>query len=369
MQTALDKKKRVPYYEQCASVVLKAIADGQYAVGEFLPSERELSRRFEVSRLTLRKGLADLVRKGVLESVPGAGNRVVMKPGGAPRSRLIGCVMNRQAGVRTLSPYYAEVFGGIEAGLTDAGYSLVFSSVKSGDLWASAGAVRIKPAAVIAGCAGVLLIGGLPDELANLYRKKGVAVVLVDRVGPQNISCVHPDNHAGALELARYLVGLGHRRIAFLGAPGDPVVEARLGGLKKALGEAGGTFQAKDFIRGDYEIQPAHEAMKAYLVRNRQRLPTAVMAVNDEAAIGALRAVHEAGLRVPADLSIAGFDDIAWASHTVPPLTTVRIPREEMGRAAARAVVAQLEDGPAAPAAAVLHTALVVRASCAPPRR
>ena len=75
------------------------------------------------------------------------------------------------------------------------------------------------------------------------------------------------------------------------------------------------------------------------------------------------------GLRVPADLSIAGFDDIAWASHTVPPLTTVRIPREEMGRAAARAVVAQLEGGPVAPAETVLHTALVVRASCAPPRR
>ena len=369
MQAALDKQKRVPYYEQCASVVLKAIKAGQYKVGEFLPSERELSRRFEVSRLTLRKGLADLVRKGVLESVPGAGNRVVMKPGGAVKSRLIGCVMNRQAGVRTLSPYYADVFGGLEAGLTDSGYALVFSSVKSGDLWAASGAVRIRTAAIIAGCAGVLLIGGLPDELANLYRKKGVAVVLIDRVGPRNVPCVHPDNHAGAFELARYLVGLGHRRVAFLGAPEDPVVEARLGGLKKALGEAGGTFQAKDFIHGNYEIQPAHEAMKAYLGRNRHRLPTAVMAVNDEAAIGALRAIRESGLRVPDDISVAGFDDIAWASHTVPPLTTVRIPREEMGRAAARAVVVQLEGGPAVPAATVLHTALVVRASCARPLR
>lgn len=367
----LDRKKRVPFYEQCAAGVLKAIEDGRYAMGEFLPSERDLSRQFGVNRLTLRKGLADLVRRGILESVPGAGNRVVGKGRVSAKSRLIGCVMNRQPGVRTLSPYYADVFSGIEAALAESDYSLVFSSVRVADLWTAAGAVRVRPQAVNPRCAGVLLIGGLPDELAQLYLKKGAGVVFVDRIGGNDVPSVVPDNAAGALAVARYLVGLGHRRIAFLGARKDPVVEARLSGLTLALKEAGRSFDNRDFIAGDYEIRPAFEAMKAYLARNRRSLPTAVLAVNDEAAIGALRAVREAGLRVPRDMSVAGFDDIAWAAHAVPPLTTVRIPREEMGRMAARTLLARIEGGPAAPALTAIPTELMVRDSCAaaPSRR
>lgn len=367
MKPAMDKAKRIPFYEQCAGHVLDGIRSGRYAVGEFLPSERELSKSLGVNRLTLRKGLGALVRRGVLESVPGAGNRVVGRGRGEAKARLIACVMNRQPGVRTLSPYYADVFGGIEAALSDSGYNAVFVSVRSGDLWTASGTERVNPRAVNAACAGALLIGGLPDELARLYRKRGAAVAVVDRAAADDLPSFVPDNENGACEIAQYLVRLGHRRIAFLGAADDPVVRARLAGLKRGMREAGCAFDERDFVRGDYEVRPAAAAMKAYLASRAGRLPTAVLAVNDEAAIGAMKAIHEAGLSVPGDISVAGFDDIAWSAHAVPPLTTVRIPREEMGRLAARAVLDELAGARAGSGAMLLETGLIVRESCGAP--
>lgn len=366
---SIDKDRRIPYYQQCAAFILKSIQEGRYSIGEFLPPERELSREFGVNRLTLRKGLADLLRKGILESVPGAGNRVVMKQGKAEKARLVGCVMNRTVGVRTLSPYYADIFSGIEAGVTDLGFNLVFSSVKADDIWAADGTTRISPQALNTRVAGALLVGGLPDELAVAYQKKGIPVVLVDKVtGHKDISSVVPDNKAGGLLAGRYLAGLGHKRIAFLGAADDPVVAARLDGLLRAIKDAGRSFSQKDRIEGGYEIRPAYNAMRDFLARNRKSLPTAVFAVNDEAAIGALKAIQEAGLSIPRDISLVGFDDITWSAHTVPPLTTVRVPREEIGRLAARVLISQIEANGLSATSTVLSTELVVRESCGAPR-
>lgn len=369
MSQAVNRERRVPCYQQCAAFIAQSIEEGRYSIGEFLPPERELSRQFCVNRLTLRKGLQELVKRGVLESVPGSGNRVVLKQGTRREARVIGCVMKRHVGVRTLSPYYADIFGGIESAVTETGYSLVFSSVKDDDLWAFDGTSRVLPQAINPNLSGVLMVGGVCDELAAAYRRRGADVVYVDRcVVDRGLSSIVPDNRGGAYEMARYLLGLGHRRIAFLGARLDPVVAARMEGLAAALDEAGLAFREEDFIVGDYEIRPACLAVRRFLAERKGDLPTAIMAVNDEAAMGALKAVQEAGLHVPRDISVAGFDDIQWAVHTDPPLSTVRIPREEMGYVAARVLMDELDQRSGAPLTTVMRTEVVVRESCASPR-
>ncbi|MFH0878633.1 MAG: GntR family transcriptional regulator [Lentisphaerota bacterium] len=367
MKKTLDTTKRIPFYQQCSSFISKSIEEGHYAIGEFLPPERELSEQFGVNRLTLRKGLAELIRQGVLESVPGAGNRVVMKQGKVHNTKLVGCIINRLVGVRTLSPYYADIFSGIEAGITDMGYNLVFYSVKNADLWAPDGSPLITTQAINTRFSGVLIIGGLPEELASAYLKKGIRVVCVDHfIGRNRLSCVAPDNRGGALEMGRYLVRLGHKRMAFLAAKKDPVVDSRFEGFTQALKEAGCSFHPKDYINGGYEIRPAYHAMKNFLAEHRRNPPTAIVSINDEAAIGAMKALQEAGLQVPRDVSVSGFDDISWSAHSSPPLTTVRIPRDEMGRLAAQMLISQLESGKTTPATTLLNTELVVRESCAP---
>ncbi|OQW97038.1 MAG: hypothetical protein BWK77_02820 [Verrucomicrobia bacterium A1] len=370
-RASIDKTRRVPLHQQCVDLVSKAIRSGEYRPGEFLPSERQLSEQLKINRLTLRKGLAALVRQGLIENVPGAGNRVVAPRKDAATTRVIACVMLRRIGSPTLSPYYADVFAGIEEEITDRGYQLVFASVREEDLWNDDGHPRANPRSAKPGrFDGVILVGGLSDELALAYRAKGVPVVLVDKqVAGADIPSVVPDNRGGAAECARHLVQLGHRKIAFLGARRDPVVTARFEGMTGVLAAAGASFNDRDFIEGDYEIEPARRAMKRYLAENARRLPTAVFAINDEAAIGALRALREAGLKVPGDVSVAGFDDIVLAAQADPPLTTVRIPRKEMGRSAAATLLSRLSSRPGPAARMVVQTELIARQSTAAPGR
>ena len=373
---SIDKKKPVPFYVQCADVLAGRIRMKDYPVGGFIPSERDLCREFKVARLTVRKSLSELVRRGLLESVPGAGNRVVTPERNTARALAIRCVTVRNVRPVSLSPFYADIFSGIEQETARSGCQLVFSAFEKAELWDANGKarsadVRTRAARLLkeGGFNGVVFIDGVPDEFVLAVHKSGVPLVLADKfMSHSGVSSVVPDNISGARDAARYLLDLGHRRIAFLAASQDPVVEARYRGFLKAHEEVGARFDPKLFIRGGYEISPAHAAMKEFLARRRkQDRPTAVFAINDEAAIGVMKALQAQGVKVPDDVSVIGFDDIAWASHTEPPLTTIRIQREEMGRLAANLLIRQIEAGPdKAPATKLLmRTELVVRESCA----
>ena len=375
----VDKKKPVPLYLQCAEVLAARIRQKNYSVGSFIPSERDLSREFKVARLTVRKSLSELTQRGLLESVPGAGNRVVAPEKMSARAPAIRCVTVRNVRPVSLSPFYADIFSGIEQETARSGCQLVFSAFEKTELWDGNGKsrtadVRARAARLLkeGGFNGVIFIDGVPDEFVLAVHKHGVPLVLADKsMTHPGISSVMPDNVSGARDAARYLLGLGHRRIAFLAAAEDPVVDARYQGFLEAHGETGARFDPKLVIHGGYEIGPAHDAMRKFLAgRKLQSLPTAVFAVNDEAAIGVMKALQAHGVKVPDDVSVIGFDDITWASHTEPPLTTIRIQREEMGRLAANLLVRQIEAGPGKAVATklLMQTELVVRKSCAKPR-
>src|SRR5439155_1120272 len=180
-----------------------------------------------------------------------------------------------------------------------------------------------------------------------------------------------PNQHPRSVGLARsriaeaveHLIGLGHRRVAFIGGPADlKSARIRQSAFLKAMQKRG--MGDPGWIEtGNHRIDGGFQAMSRML--ERTPLPTAVLSSNDLTALGALRAIRRKGLRVPDDLSVVGFDDIALAEFTEPPLTTVRLPREEIAGKAFEALLASLSDTTRMGAEYQISPQLVVRESTA----
>lgn len=177
---------------------------------------------------------------------------------------------------------------------------------------------------------------------------------------------VQLDNRAAARAMTDHLVRLGHRRIGLIKGPQrSPLTRDRVAGYREALEAAGIDFEESLLCPGDFSLQSGHRAAGTLITRDNP--PTAIFCENDEMAIGAIQRIKQAGLRVPEDISVAGFDDIAFASYSDPPLTTIAQPAEEFGATAAQLLIDLLENGPGAePARVVLPYDLKVRDSTGP---
>jgi LacI family transcriptional regulator len=216
--------------------------------------------------------------------------------------------------------------------------------------------------------AGAILI--LPPEsgadLVSL-QDNGLPLVVVDpRIAPPpGMASVSAAHAAGARQLTRHLTTLGHRRIGVLGGPDEWLAsDSRRAGHAAALTDVG-VFPATELFRAD---QPTveHGYRAALSLLDMADPPTAIVGFNDRMAVGTLQAAADRGLRVPQDLSIAGFDDIEVSRVTQPALTTVHQPLEEMGRMAVNQIL-RLVDGHAIHALHVeLAVQLVVRGSTGP---
>ncbi|MCZ4119806.1 LacI family DNA-binding transcriptional regulator [Streptomyces sp. H39-S7] len=227
------------------------------------------------------------------------------------------------------------------------------------------------------------VLGGLPDdptiagallivppeparELEEL-RARDFPFVVVDPRTPlrSDIASVSAANLTGARNVSAHLVELGHRRIGVIGGPGYWLAgQSRVAGHNSALADAG-VLPSSELLRS---IEPTADwgyAAACELLDLPER-PTALVAFNDKAAVGALRAAYERGLRVPEDLSITGFDDIDLSRSTLPRLTTVRQPLEEMGRMAASLLMRLLERHTVDTLHVELATQLIVRDSTGP---
>jgi DNA-binding LacI/PurR family transcriptional regulator len=167
-----------------------------------------------------------------------------------------------------------------------------------------------------------------------LLKELEVPIVLVnDQYPGEFVHSVMIANREGTRAATEHLIGLGHRRIAYLGDRGGYQSDAeRLAGYKEALAAAGIDFAPELAAEGDGLPEAAIEAMDALL--RLQHPPTAVCCYNDMTALGAMRAIRARGLRVPEDVSVTGFDDLFFAAYLTPTLTTVRQPMRRMGQMA-----------------------------------
>ena len=179
--------------------------------------------------------------------------------------------------------------------------------------------------------------------------------------------CIGFDNRAAFARIARHLLDLGHRVLGMIVQPvaGNDRVEARLAGVREALAERGLGLRPQHCHEGPWSIGFGRRSLRAMLTAPPPR-PTAVICGNDWLAIGALLEARAMGLAVPCELSITGFDDVAMAAETDPPLTTMRVDNAEIGRLAAQHLLARLA-GETTPPGVVLVPDFVERGSAAPP--
>jgi LacI family transcriptional regulator, repressor for deo operon, udp, cdd, tsx, nupC, and nupG len=260
--------------------------------------------------------------------------------------------------------YYAGIISGVEEVLVAKGYSLILHSL------AHAGPPEDLPRFMRRyHFDGVLMLGALPglrDESITTLAGRGLPLVLIGRALKSGaLPSVTAANGLGGRLAAEHLHDLGHRRIALMRGPRVwPDFGERIAGFRGAMRKRGGGNASLALYSSASRTSDAgFAATKTLLAGSR---PTALFCINDATAIGALRAVREAGLRVPADVSVVGFDDSEIAEYSCPPLTSVRQPRVQMGKEGALQLMEAMQGRRAA--SRVLDVELVIRESTCPRR-
>jgi DNA-binding LacI/PurR family transcriptional regulator len=216
----------------------------------------------------------------------------------------------------------------------------------------------------------ILITNEVPAPLARLATELGLPLVVIDPVQTvsPDVMTIGATNWNGALAATQHLIGLGHRRIAYVQGPdGSLPSDERYEGYLSALRQAGLRRDPTLVIGDDFSFDCGLTAGRDLLSRPADRRPTAIFCGSDATALGVIESAREAGLRVPDDLSVVGFDDTFLAVSSAPRLTAVRQPMHEMGAAAIRALVS-LHSGVRPSAPMRLDTQLIVRDSTAPPR-
>lgn len=255
--------------------------------------------------------------------------------------------------------FFSEVIRGIDVTARRHGFHILVSSSHS-DQAETAEVLRAMRGRVD----GVVVMSPtIParDLRANL--PEGFPVVLLNCVAGDGLASISIDNHGGARAMVRHLAALGHRRIGFIGGPaGNHDAAERRRGWRTALRAAGTTPPPEWETRGDFGEESGLRAAQQLLALSPR--PTAVFAANDAMAIGCLAALQEAGIAVPDEMAVAGFDDIPFARYTAPPLTSVHVPIGDLGARAMERLLAAITGSSSSERHETLPTELVIRASC-----
>lgn len=266
------------------------------------------------------------------------------------------------------NPFFSIILDAIEREAALHGYGVVvanrFSREESGR--------RMRDYFLSNRVDGLLLFDGSVDLAQLMMLTEAPApvplVVACEQISNAPFHTVRTDNSYAAERATHHLIELGHSRIGHIRGPLNNVLTGeREAGFRKAMADAGLPVREEWMFRGSFDMDAGHGVGQLFVgLADR---PTALFSANDESAIGFLSALHQHGLTCPRDVSIVGFDDLAVASHTCPPLTTMRQPREALGRIAAGALIDLIEGQRRSrlPMHMVLSSELILRGSTASP--
>ncbi|NTZ19229.1 LacI family transcriptional regulator [Paenibacillus sp. JMULE4] len=257
-------------------------------------------------------------------------------------------------------PYFSELIYGVERELLDQGYTLGFT-YDAQDLNNMSVVDEIQ-----ANDYGIICIA-TTTELLELLSKKVQYIISVGGTPELDIDYVTVDFEKGARQSVDHLLRLGHKKIAYIGSSSfqnsvSLEKEQRFLGYKNALEEQGIALHKEWIADGQFTIGGGYEAMKQILMAKDR--PTALFTASDQMALGAYRAIQEAGLTIPGDIAVTSFDDIEMSQFMHPPLTTVKVDKEELGRIAVKLFIQRIEGSLPLPMASYLPTRLIVRESC-----
>ena len=318
---------------------------------------RALNGSSEVSEAT-RERILELARR--LDYTPSAAARTLVKR----RSHLVGVVLETGPGhPDLLHPFFQEVLVGLKHGAGALGYDvLLFASDEPGNGFGGTHSYLRRAEHHRVDGAIVMGFDGRDPEIRKLASSRVPCIAVDADLGGPRTGFVMSETREGAALAVRHLRELGHERIATItGALATRPGADRLDGYREEIAALGVELRDEYVVEGDFYDESGYRGTRQLLELDEP--PTAIFAASDLMAAGALRAASEAGIRVPGDLAVVGFDDIGLASLITPQLTTVRQDMEALGQAAAEALGEMIEDPGAEPARTMVPTRLVVRAS------
>ena len=276
----------------------------------------------------------------------------------AGKTQVLGLVIPTGVSAIFSDPYFPLVIQGVSSACNAHGYSVM--------LWLAEPEYERRTIGQILNNGlidGVIVTAMQIDDplIERLSESKRPFVTIGRHPTNENISYIDVDNRTGAYQAVSFILRTHHSRVAIInGAENMTSSWDRFQGYQDALCERGMTMHPELVAEGDYSDTGGYLAMKRLLPHR----PDAVFVASDSMAIAAVRAIHEAGLRVPEDIAVVGFDDIPAAATIKPALTTVRQPIQRMGSAAAEMLVDMIEHPSPQPRRVVIPTQLVIRSSC-----
>lgn len=335
---------------------------------QFAPRMKDVARLAGVSLTTVSRVFSAPERvsadaRGRIEQAIGQLNYAVNVNARSLRRRTTGAVVVLLPDIG--NPFFSVLLKGIEETANSTGRVILIGDTEKDPAHAATYARQLDVQRVDG---MILLNGSLP--FADTKRGRAAVrshpiVVVSERIPAADLPTVGIDNVRAGREVIELLARLHHRRIAHIGGPLDNILTGeRRQGYWDGLAALGLPRNDELVAYGDFTIESGRLAARR-LLSARPR-PTAIFASNDEMAIGAIVELKSRGLRVPEDISVIGFDDIEFAGAYDPPLTTVRQPRREMGRAAMALLVDLLEKRRPSEREIVLEHKIIVRASSGP---
>jgi LacI family transcriptional regulator len=331
----------------------------------------DIGRLAGVSRSTVSRVINDQasVKPDVRERVQDVIRRTGYSPNVAARSLasnrtgVIGLVIPSRVHDLFEDPYFARLIQGITAASNQAGTTLSLFLFQSEEEER-----ELYPRVVAAGLVDGLILTAtrMGDPLLARMAVGDIPLVMVGRPDVDGVSYVDVDNRGGSRSVAFHFHELGYRRIGLLGAPVSTTAGLdRLDGFVEGLADCGLALDPELRVDGDFSEASGYESMRA-LIPHR---PEAVFVASDTMAMGALRALREAGVAVPDDVALVGFDGLTASESSTPPLTTVRQPVAATGARAVHMLNDLVRGAAAPPISDVAPVELVVRASCGARRR
>jgi DNA-binding LacI/PurR family transcriptional regulator len=330
-------------------------------------SIKDIARLANVSHSTVSRALSGstLIRPETASRIRRIADETGYRPSAAARSLVTSRSATIGIVVTSISdPFAAEVVLGIEDAANDHNYSVILAN-SNAQPDRELKVVRSFEERRVDGI--IVTSSRVGATYVEMLSQTQVPIVLLNNQHPSEfMHSVMIDNLAASLQAVCHLIGLGHRHIAYIGDRlGCQSDTERFGGYRSALDQAYLPFIPRLVVHGDGKPEGGAAAMEALLALPTP--PTAVFCYNDMTALGAMRTIAARGLRVPADISVVGFDDIFFSRYFAPPLTTVRQPMRDMGRLALETLM-HLLGGAASPPNIKVPGELIVRQSTSQPK-
>jgi DNA-binding LacI/PurR family transcriptional regulator len=360
----------IPLYYQVKKMIISELMRRNLKTGDIIPKEMDLCKKYDVSRITVRRAIAELVSEGVLYRVSGVGTFIKELTEKdfhiSGKDRQIALVV---PDIEDLA--ISAIFSGIDIAAQKHDYEIIIYSsgrrIEKENYNLSHLLQSNSTGAIIFPNWGTANVSHIFE-----LKRQGFPFVLIDRYFREiETDYVVTDNIAGAFDAVTHLIRLGHKRIGFIGGLDNSAGNDRMEGYKKALSK-NGIVVDEDLItaldKNNYSRLQTEPDSGGYretknLLKLKNRV-TAIFAASDGIAIGAMRAIKDAGLKIPDDVAVVGFDNLKYASLLEVPLTTVAQPFKEIGQKAIEILISKIEGKSKELNQIILKPELVIRKTC-----